>query len=544
MILEGFGGGGVGRTTCYLRWAGLGGLLLVATATAAQDPGTPSSGKLIERPDLGPMPGSLDPVMPTSPGALQQAPSSLSTGIIGGSRRGLGRIPRPGARGFSRSGVQGPAALPDPLPGLAPPNEKDDAPAGDVGDLVDDDGPADGMSLDQAIERMRVANLDVLAIQYELPQAQADILTAGLRNNPLIYGDAQFIPYGAFNQQRPGGPTQYDVNITYPLDVSRKRKSRVEVACAAKRVLEAQFQDVARRQISNLYRAFVDLQSARISLLALERMVGSEDRLLERIHRRGLPKKPTPYEDDRLIIELGESRAGLDDARDALADAQEALALLLSLPEEQVAGLHLKGRLRLPAPPLPPLEELIRDAKAYRPDLNAARLGIRRADSEIRLARANRLDDVYLFYDPFSYQDNHPFQSLSGKSWGVGLTVPLPVFNRNQGNIAKARSNHSQSQVECAALERRVAAEVRQAYREFAAAKQALELVERTVLGRARDARKRALEGLKSGELEVGDYLDHLKDDADSSRMYRDAVLRYRRSMLDLNTAVGARIMP
>ncbi|MHC5544749.1 TolC family protein, partial [Singulisphaera rosea] len=64
------------------------------------------------------------------------------------------------------------------------------------------------------------------------------------------------------------------------------------------------------------------------------------------------------------------------------------------------------------------------------------------------------------------------------------------------------------------------------------------------VLGQSRDAHRRATAGVLSGDLKIGDYLDQLDDDADSARLYRDAVLRYRRSMLDLNTAVGVRMMP
>ncbi len=490
------------------------------------------------------MPGAMEPGLPT-PGAVQPNPFALDPGIIGGRRRGLGRVDRPGARGFTRSNVSGPASLPSPLPmdqNFEEPGEG--PPAGDVAELVDDEGPANGLTLDAALERLRVANLDVLAIRYELPQAEADILTAGLRNNPLLYADAQLVPYQPYNDARPGGPVQYDVNITYPLDVSHKRQARVGVACAAKKVLEAQFQDVSRRQIGNLYHAFVDLQSARIGLLALEAMIRKQEDILGKVRRDEGPTKPTRLERDRLVLELAKSRAGLGDARDALADAQESLGLLLALPEDRVSGLMPRGRLRVPRPPAPSLEELQAVAKQARPDLAAARLGIRRADAEIRLAQANRIDDVYLFYDPITYQDISPFRSLSARSWGLGLTVPVPIFNRNQGNIAKAKSNLSQTHAELAALERRVAAEVRQAYREFVASGQSLELVETSVVAPARDASGRAIAGFLAGELEVGDYLDQMEDEADSSRLHRDAVLRYRRSMLDLDTAVGVRVMP
>ena len=68
----------------------------------------------------------------------------------------------------------------------------------------------------------------------------------------------------------------------------------------------------------------------------------------------------------------------------------------------------------------------------------AARRGINRAQAEISLQRANRLDDVFFFYDPLTYQYNSPQRLKSGRSWIIALTFPLPIYNRNQGNIAKS----------------------------------------------------------------------------------------------------------
>ena len=127
----------------------------------------------------------------------------------------------------------------------------------------EDEGPADGLTLDQAIERLVRQNLDLRSKAFEIPQADADILTAGLRANPILYSDVQCVPYGASHPARPGGQTQYDINVSYPLDVTRKRQARTLVACRAKRVLEAQFQDAVRVEIDNLYTEFVDVLAAR-----------------------------------------------------------------------------------------------------------------------------------------------------------------------------------------------------------------------------------------------------------------------------------------
>ncbi len=392
---------------------------------------------------------------------------------------------------------------------------------------------------------MLAANLDVLALKYEIPQADADILTAGLRTNPLIYGDTQFIPYGAFTNQRPGGPTQYDLNITYPLDVSHKRQARVRVARAARTVLEAQFQDVIRRQIGNVYHAFLDLQSARTNLLTAQASVREQERVVAAARRRAGPdEKGGDEAAERLSIALDKARGSLIEARDNLSDAQETVAVLLNLPPEQTSQLQPHGKLRDLGPFPPPLEELTRLAVERRPDVVAARRGIGRAQAELSLQRANRLDDIFLFYDPITYQDNSPSKQLSARSWTIAVTFPLPIYNRNQGNIARAQSNIHQTTTELAALERRVVSEVRLAEREYRSSRQALERVEKTTLPNARKAFDRNAREFAAGKINADDYLGHLGDDAEAAGSFREALIRHRRSMLDLNTAVGLRLLP
>ncbi|NCA12515.1 TolC family protein, partial [bacterium] len=322
--------------------------------------------------------------------------------------------------------------------------------------------------------------------RQELTQADADILTAGLRTNPLIYMDTQFIPYGTFNDARPGGPTQYDLNITYPLDVSRKRQARVVVARMARTTLEAQFQDVSRRQIDNVGKAFVNLQAARIDSLSAEAAVRRQGQFLAEFRRTADPPDPRAADAiDHLTFVLERARTTLGDALEAYDDAREGLGVLLSLPLEDTARLEPSGKLRSDFPPPPAGEDLTALAVRCRPDLRAARLGLDRAGAEIALQRANRFDDVFLFYDPITIQDTSPFGKQSASSWAVGLTFSLPVFNRNQGNIARAESNMTQTRLELASLERRIAAEVRLAEREYRRSRDALEQIEREVVPRA-----------------------------------------------------------
>jgi cobalt-zinc-cadmium efflux system outer membrane protein len=465
---------------------------------------------------------------------------------MGGKRR-TGQLPRGGKQRAGASsiaanrGLQLPESLPAPATISAGP-----LPATIIdATILDDPGPANGLTLDAAIDRMIAANIDIRALRHELTQADADVLTAGLRTNPLIYMDTQFIPYEAFSNAKPGGPTQYDLNITYPLDVSGKRQSRTVVARMARSTLEAQFQDVVRRQIDNVYRAFVNLQAARIDRLSAQAAVRRQEEFLADYQRSAKPDDDAAADAiDHLSLVLERARASLGEAAEAFEDAQEGLAVLLSLPPHETATLEPQGVLRDSFPPPPDVDELTAIALKCRPDVLAARLGINRAGAEVNLQRANRFDDVYLFYDPITIQDNSPFNNPSASSWAVGLTFSLPIFNRNQGNIARAESNLTQTKLELSSVERRAMADVRLAEREYRRSREALEQIEKSILPRAQDAVRRKTVQLSAGTINADDYQDHLDSAAEVMQSHRDALIRHRRAMLDLNTAVGLRLLP
>ena len=146
-------------------------------------------------------------------------------------------------------------------------------------DFVDYGTPAN-MNLDAAINMLVSQNLDLMAAKLEIPMAEADVLTANLRANPIFYADQQLLPYGHFSFLRPGGPQQSDVNINYPLDISFKRAARTASAREARSVTEAQLQDAVRNQIDNLYSVYEGVVSAGLTLRFSEVYLVGNKRLL------------------------------------------------------------------------------------------------------------------------------------------------------------------------------------------------------------------------------------------------------------------------
>jgi len=409
---------------------------------------------------------------------------------------------------------------------------------------TDDEGPPNGLTLDQAIDLVVRDNIDLRSKFMEIPQAQADILNASLRANPVFYADSQLIPYGNYSRSRAGGPTQYDVNISYPLDLSRKRKARTLYATSAKHVIEAQYQNAVRMRIDELYSAFIDVLDARQTVRYSRKAVEGLNTLLEKTELLYKRDQATRADVSRVSVQETQAQVGLLDAEEMLRQKKRALGVLLNLPPADSERIEVRGSIDDDVDVLPAEHELITSALTVRPDLVSFRLGVQSAEANVRLQRANRFSDVYVLYQPYTFQNNQPFGLKSATSWALGVTVPLPLYNRNQGGIERAKMNVTQTQMELASLERQVVTDVQQAIKEYEVTRRMVKRIREELLPNAMRVRDDTFRLYIGGEVNVIIYLNEQKNYNEVVKQYTDTVVRHRRSMLALNTVLAQRMLP
>ncbi len=485
---------------------------------------------------LGPMPGGGATLPGIQPGrdelllsragpSVPRVPTSIT--MPGGTYQGP-----PTGRGIT---------APLPLPAPRPPfYGRLELPSG-----PQDDGPANGLTIGHALDQYVHENLDLRAQYLEIPQARADVLTASLRANPIFYADTQLIPYGAFSTARPAGPTQYDVNISHPIDFSHKRQARTIFAEANLRVTENMYQNAVRLGLGNVYSAYVDVLAARQTMRSSRVALKGLDEVLRAMEAMFEKDTTTSAEVDQIRADREIAAIGLVDAQENVRRANRILGELLNIPADLAEALEVRGTLEDDAPPPPSDQELIHLALDSRPDVAAYRLGVQAAEAGFKLQLANRFADAYLLYQPFTYQNNVPYGGRgSVPSWAVGITVPLPLYNRNQGNIERARINIDQTRVQLAALERSVTTQVQQAVNEYRVSQQ----IVRRIRGQVDPVLRRFVQARASlfqeGEKTVFEFRDAERRYHDHVRVYQDWAARHRKAMLQLNTAVGQRILP
>lgn len=402
--------------------------------------------------------------------------------------------------------------------------------------------PAGGLSLDEAIELLLQRNYDLRVKFQDIPKARADVLSAGLRNNPSLFFSADGIPYGKYSPQRPG-ETDYELTLIQPTDVSGKRRRRIQLAQRAERVIEALYQDAVRHEIDRLYTVHAEELAAtfRVRAAQADREVQNDRvKMIRDLVRQGLRPRS---ELTQAQVNLSRIDTTLRKEEASLLQIRRELAMLLAAPVEQADGLTLCGPIRDLSPP-PCADDLIRLALAIRPDLMAYRLNVDRAQAQVQRTRAERIDDVLLFYTPYQIQ-NFPSQpSQAALGWEAGALSIVPVFDRKQGELARAGVEVAQTQTEVRGVEAQVVNEVRQAATDYTISRQSVERYEREILPDARGVLDEKQRLFSSGREGQDALLAARKDYNDVVRQYSEALLRHRRDMLKLNTAVGQRLLP
>jgi cobalt-zinc-cadmium efflux system outer membrane protein len=182
-----------------------------------------------------------------------------------------------------------------------------------------------------------------------------------------------------------------------------------------------------------------------------------------------------------------------------------------------------------------PLQELALDA---RPDVQVLKLTQARSQSELKLQLAQGKVD-YTWGAEYRRQ-----QGINGKSNSLGFffSVPLPLYNRNQGEIARVRAEQEQLTHQMAALRAQVVAEVKTAYQEFRSATELVESIEQDLLKPAGQARDTAAYVYRGGASSLIEFLDAQRAFNETMQSYHEAQAAYRRAAIQLDTTVNKEV--
>ena len=393
--------------------------------------------------------------------------------------------------------------------------------------VVRADGVAMRLTLDKAIDLALSDNYTLQAKQQELRSVRTGEITAGLTPNPQA--GFQLSNIGGLQGTFDRLDKFYTLQAT--LETGRKRERRVDFARAGSNVTGSELDDVRRIVILQVKIAYGGVLAGKAKLeLAQSNLKNLND--VEKLQK--LRAEKGDISDLDLLRIQGQRLAFESDAADAdlaVKTAKVALRQVISqerLPENyDVTGkLSYKSGLHLDR------EELRNRAEELRPDLRAATLAIEKSRADLNLAHAKAVPDIV---PQVGYNDTHNDERF----WSLGATVNIPIFDRNQGEIARAKADIDRFSSLRDAARAQVIADVDTAYATVMAAREKHTRISSNYLPKAVLVRERVQLAYQKGAATLLDYLEAQRSYREVSKSGIAALSDLIAAQAQLEAAVG-----
>jgi cobalt-zinc-cadmium efflux system outer membrane protein len=393
------------------------------------------------------------------------------------------------------------------------------------------------ITLDDAIQMALRHNHNLLAARTTIQQSEDEEITANLRPNPVLIGDAQFIPIfqpDQFSSAYLDNSAQFDLGIGYLFERGKKRQHRLQAAKDQTAVTRSQVTDNERTLTFQVATQFIGVQLAESALgLAqddLKSFQNTVDISQERYRAGDIS------EDDFLKIKLQLLQFQTDASQAELAKVQALSDLRQLLGYESVSSDYdVAGSLDY-QPLNAQLEDLQAKALATRPDLRAAQQGVTAATSQYELAKAQGKHDVTAQLN-YTHVADVSTASLFGQ-------IQLPIFDRNQGEIARALVAITQAQEQEKAASDQVMTDVEDAYAGLRTNDKIIQIYRSGYLDEAKQDRDISEYSYRRGAASLLDFLDAERSYRATQLAYRQSLAAYEQALEQLREAVGTRSLP
>jgi cobalt-zinc-cadmium efflux system outer membrane protein len=402
--------------------------------------------------------------------------------------------------------------------------------------------PQSGISFDELARRALSGNGELIAARIEVERARARLRQAGLRPNPTLDFERTT---GRLTGSK--GESETSIGVSVPIELGQRGR-RLDLAEIELRATEADIAERERRLMLELRTTYAEALIALRELEITENLNNLDLQLVRFVQARVNEGDTAPIELNLLQVEVDRLRS-----RRALAEGRLQVALLQL---RTLAGLGPTDPLRLreelakvvlQTPPAS-LETLLGITLRTLPGLRMALLTEEIAAAGLRLIKAQTRPDVTVFgrYTVGrAVFDDTPVGPLfdRDKSISYGVSIGLPVFNRNQGARADAALAITQAKTRREFLEAQIRSQVTGAYLRYEAAQRALAVFETGVIARSEGNVQIIRAAYELGEFRLTDLINEQRRLVDSQREFTDAMSEQYRALADLQAAIGVPVI-
>jgi len=398
-----------------------------------------------------------------------------------------------------------------------------------------------GLTVDQAVAYALEHNGELLAARKEVDAASALVKQASLRANPKM--DASFA------KTITGTDNNISVNGMLPLELGGRRPARIKVA---ERELEMRRQDVANRErmlAADVRAKFGEALAAILKLGFDEDLIATSQRGYNLVAARVTEGGTAPLEQNMVLVELNRLRSMRETAEGkAQIEMLELRNLIGMTPDEP---LRLRGDFSGVITPLSTITEANERALAERPDLKLAKAAESFAEARIEQARSEGRLDASLIAGYQRMDFGYPLNAVNDAGqlrpiqgtfhyFTVGVSLDLPVRNKNQGAIAAAVAEAEGAKRRREFLELTIRREVASAYAQYNSTARAAEIFRVGVKDQANANLDVVRQTYELGSKTLIDYLGEQRRFIDLQNEYIDALLDTYKARVEIERSTAS----
>lgn len=376
-------------------------------------------------------------------------------------------------------------------------------------------------SLSEAVKTAFSNNPDLAAAQREIGIAEGERVQAGLIPNPVLSWETE--------DTRRATRTE-TITLSQTLELGGKRGARIETARFGQSAADLALSRQADLLRADVTRAWFGALRADTALALAKEAQELARRGVEVAQGRVRAGKASPVEATRAQVQLVETDLGVKRAQTERANQYRALSRILGLAEGEVTALPANTS---PSPGLPPASSALQAMLGRSTELQLAQTRMDQADAALSLEQRKRIPDVTLSL-------GSQYQAAERERVNViGVSVPLPLFDRNQGNVLSASRRADQSRDLRVAAELSLRSEAATALDQWSTAAVQIQGFERDVLPAARQAVDAATRGFELGKFGYLEVLDAQRTLIGARTQYLDALATATEGRASLERLLG-----
>jgi cobalt-zinc-cadmium efflux system outer membrane protein len=355
------------------------------------------------------------------------------------------------------------------------------------------------LTLAQVLDIARTKNPSLLSAEQHVDATKAAEITAGLRQNPSFTVSGSDITLPADN---PANPYSYAANISRLFERGQKRRWRLDAARSTTDVTRSQYNDQVRQTVLQIKNAFTNMLIAKEALRIAQDNLDSYKKTVDLSKARADAGDISKTDFERIDLQLAEFESDYDNAKLNLVQASDSLQLLMGV-EKPAPNFDVTGSLQPPDVPIT-LAQVEQDALAARPDYLAARQSVTLADANVKVADSQGTTDPTIGGE---YERTATYNSA-----GFQISIPLRIFDRNQGEKERTRFEAQSARFGEIAARNQVLNDVDQAWAGYDAALDLAKRYNSHYIDEAQRVRDNLEFSYRHGGTTLLDYLDTLRD--------------------------------